>query len=70
MNRVLLEGGRAHRISPHSQTYTEDGTNHQFDYAYNTLGAPDSLRYPTSTSGVRFKLKYLCGLQARNGHEH
>jgi RHS repeat-associated protein len=44
---------------PQTKIYTEDGTNYQFDYAYNALGAPDTLTYPTSTSGVRFQLKYL-----------
>jgi RHS repeat-associated protein len=42
-----------------TKIYTEDATNYQFDYAYNTLGAPNSLTYPVSTSGVRFALKYL-----------
>jgi RHS repeat-associated protein len=44
---------------PLTKKYTEDGTTYQFDYAYNALGAPDTLTYPTSTSGVRFALKYL-----------
>jgi RHS repeat-associated protein len=44
---------------PLTKKYTEDGTTYQFDYAFNTLGAPDTLTYPTSTSGVRFQLKYL-----------
>jgi RHS repeat-associated protein len=44
---------------PLTKKYTEDGTTYQFDYAYNTLGAPDTLTYPTSTPGVRFQLKYL-----------
>jgi len=42
-----------------TKTYTEEGTNYQFDYSYNTRGSPDTLTYPTSTPGVRFKLKYL-----------
>lgn len=40
-----------------TKVYIEDGTNYQFDYAYNTLGAPDTLTCPTSTPGVRFQLK-------------
>jgi RHS repeat-associated protein len=44
---------------PQTTIYTEDGTNYQFDYAYNALGAFDTLTYPTSTSGVRFKVKYV-----------
>lgn len=43
---------------PHTKIYTEDAVNYQFDYAYNAIGAPDTLTYPTSTSGVRFALKY------------
>jgi RHS repeat-associated protein len=31
---------------------------YQFDYAYNSLGQLDTLTWPTSTSGVRFKAKY------------
>jgi RHS repeat-associated protein len=42
-----------------TKIYTEEGTNYQFDYAYNALGAPDTLTYPTSTVGVRFQLQYL-----------
>jgi hypothetical protein len=41
---------RSHRINaydglgrPQTKTYTEDGTNYQFDYAYNTLGAPEQI---------------------------
>jgi hypothetical protein len=34
------------------------GSTYRFDYAYNTLGQLDTLTYPTSTSGVRFKAKY------------
>ena len=44
---------------PQNKKYTEDGTTYQFDYAYNNLGAPDTLTYPTSTAGVRFALKYV-----------
>ena len=44
---------------PQNKQYTEDGTTYQFDYAYNNLGAPDTLTYPTSTAGVRFALKYV-----------
>ena len=33
-------------------------SNFKFDYGYNTLGQLDTLTYPTSTSGVRFKVKY------------
>jgi RHS repeat-associated protein len=44
---------------PQTKIYTEDGTNYQFDYAYNSLGTPDTLTYPTSTSSVRFALKYV-----------
>ena len=46
---------------PQNKKYTEDGTTYQFDYAYNNLGAPDTLTYPTSTAGVRFALKYVYG---------
>lgn len=38
-------------------TYTEDGTNYAFTYAYNTLGSIDTLTYPVSTSGYQFVLK-------------
>ena len=44
---------------PQNKQYTGDGTTYQFDYAYNNLGAPDTLTYPTSTAGVRFALKYV-----------
>jgi RHS repeat-associated protein len=44
---------------PQTRVITEDTTNYQFDYAYNTLGALNTLTYPVSTSGVRFALKYL-----------
>ena len=44
---------------PQNKKYTEDGTTYQFDHAYNNLGAPDTLTYPTSTAGVRFALKYV-----------
>jgi RHS repeat-associated protein len=43
---------------PQTTIYTEEGT-YQFDYAYNNIGTPDTVTYPTSTSGVRFTLKYV-----------
>ena len=43
---------------PQTKIYTEDGTPYQFDYAYNAIGTQDTLTYPTSTSGVRFQLKF------------
>ena len=42
---------------PQTRTITSD-TSYQFDYAYNTLGQLDTLTWPTSTAGVRFKAKY------------
>ena len=42
---------------PSTTTITAD-TTYQIDYAYNGIGALDSLTYPTSTSGYRLKLKY------------
>jgi RHS repeat-associated protein len=40
-----------------SRSVTSDAT-YLFDWTYNTLGLPDTLTYPTSTAGVRFKVKY------------
>ncbi|MCX7054479.1 MAG: FG-GAP-like repeat-containing protein, partial [Proteobacteria bacterium] len=45
---------------PLTRTITADAS-YQFDYAYNTLGQLDTLTYPTSTAGVRFKAKYGYG---------
>jgi RHS repeat-associated protein len=54
----------------YSETYTYDSvgrpsvtsisadTSYQIDYSYNSLGALDTLTYPTSTSSYRLKLKY------------
>ncbi len=42
-----------------TKIYTEDGTNYQFDYSYNANGTIDTLTYPTSTSGYRFRLQYV-----------
>jgi RHS repeat-associated protein len=42
---------------PLTRTITTDAS-YPFDYAYNTLGQLDTLTYPTSTAGVRFKTKY------------
>ncbi len=42
-----------------TKIYTEDGSNYQFDYTYNTNGTIDTLTYPTSTAGYRFQLKYV-----------
>ena len=54
----------------YGETYTYDAygrpsvrwisadATYQFDYAYNSLGQTDTLTWPTSTSGVRFKAKY------------
>ncbi|MGE0467631.1 MAG: RHS repeat-associated core domain-containing protein [Steroidobacteraceae bacterium] len=44
---------------PAASTYTMDSTSYQVDYAYNGIGAVDTLTYPTSTSGYRLKLKYV-----------
>ncbi len=33
-------------------------TSYAFDYSYNTLGTLDTLTYPVSTTGNRFKLQY------------
>jgi len=41
-----------------SVTYSADAS-FQVDYAYNSIGAVDTVTYPTSTSGYRFSLKYL-----------
>ena len=43
---------------PASTTYTLD-TTYTVNYAYNTLGAVDTVKYPTSSSGYNFTLKYL-----------
>ena len=40
------------------RTVVSDAT-YQFDFAYNDLGLLHSLTYPTSTAGVRYKVKYL-----------
>ena len=42
---------------PQTRTITSDAS-YQFDYAYNTQGQLDTLTYPTSTAGLRFKAKY------------
>jgi RHS repeat-associated protein len=54
----------------YSETYTNDSlgrpsstsisadTTYEIDYAYNNLGALDTLTYPTSTSSYRLKLQY------------
>ena len=39
------------------RTITSDAT-YQIDYAYNAIGALDTLTYPASTSGYRLKLQY------------
>jgi RHS repeat-associated protein len=39
-----------------SITYSQDEA-YAVDYTYNQLGAVDTITYPTSTSGVRFKIK-------------
>ncbi len=44
---------------PAQSSYTEDGTAYLVNYTYNTLGAVDTVQYPTSSSGYRFTLKYL-----------
>jgi YD repeat-containing protein len=44
---------------PAVSTYTMDGTAYAVDTTYNTLGAVDTLQYPTSSSGYRFTLKYV-----------
>lgn len=41
---------------PSSTTITED-TSYTFNYAYNTIGAIDTVTYPTSTSSYRLVLK-------------
>jgi YD repeat-containing protein len=38
---------------------TADGTTYSYSSSYNSLGLPDTLTYPTSTSGYRLKLQYL-----------
>ena len=43
---------------PSTTTITADSTAYQIDYAYNSIGALDSLTYPTSTASYRLKLKY------------
>jgi RHS repeat-associated protein len=40
-----------------TRSITSDAT-YAIDYAYNNLGALHTLTYPTSTAGVRFKVKY------------
>ncbi len=42
---------------PSSTSITADVT-YQIDYAYNSIGALDTLTYPTSTSSYRLKLQY------------
>jgi RHS repeat-associated protein len=42
---------------PATTTVNSD-TNYQIDYSYNSLGAIDTLTYPTSTSSYRLKLQY------------
>jgi RHS repeat-associated protein len=42
---------------PQTTTITSDAT-YQIDYAYNGIGALDTLTYPTSTSGYRLKVQY------------
>jgi len=39
-------------------TWVSADASYQIDYSYNDIGALDSLTYPTSTNGYRFKLKY------------
>ncbi len=42
---------------PETKSITNDAT-YQFDYAYNTIGALDTLTYPVSTSGYRLKVQH------------
>jgi RHS repeat-associated protein len=42
---------------PLTRTITSDAA-YQFDYSYNNIGQLNTLTYPTSTSGVRFKTKF------------
>jgi RHS repeat-associated protein len=44
---------------PAQSTYTEDATAYTINYTYNTIGAVDTVQYPTSSSGYRFALKYV-----------
>jgi RHS repeat-associated protein len=37
---------------------TLEGTAHQFDFTYNSIGELYTVTYPTSTASPRFKLKY------------
>ncbi len=61
---VSAPGGYAERYQfdslsrPKQQIITIDGTDHTFDQTYNALGLLDTLTYPTSTEGVRFKVRY------------
>lgn len=41
-----------------SRAINVDSASHSYAYAYNNLGVLHTLTWPTSTSGVRFKVKY------------
>ena len=50
---------------PSSTSISADAT-YQINYSYNTIGALDTLTYPTSTSSYRLKLQY----EYLNGYLH
>jgi RHS repeat-associated protein len=51
---------------PSNTSILADGTTYQINYSYNTIGALDTLTYPTSTSSYRLKLQY----EYQNGYLH